>query len=68
MKPSGLGIIELFRKQSYFHAMNKSITQTAQYDKQISKSIKRFHVYTALKASDAYKKRRGRLRYLPYFH
>ncbi|MCB5930800.1 hypothetical protein LJB63_15740, partial [[Eubacterium] rectale] len=42
MKPSGLGIIELFRKQSYFHAMNKSITQTAQYDKQISKSIKRF--------------------------
>ena len=41
--------------------MNKSITQAAQNDKQISKSIKRFftrfHVSSALKASNAYKKK-----------
>ena len=41
--------------------MNKSITQATQNDKQISKSIKRFftrfHVYSALKASNAYKKK-----------
>ena len=39
--------------------MNKSITQATQNDKQISKSIKRFftrfHVSSALKASNAYK-------------
>ena len=41
--------------------MNKSITQAAQNDKQISKSIKRFftrfHVSSVLKASNAYKKK-----------
>ena len=41
--------------------MNKSIIQAAQNDKQISKSIKRFftrfHVSSALKASNAYKKK-----------
>ena len=41
--------------------MNKSITQTTQNDKQISNSIKkfftRFHVSSALKASNAYKKK-----------
>ena len=41
--------------------MNKSITQANQNDKQISKSIKRFftrfHVSSALKASNAYKKK-----------
>ena len=41
--------------------MNKSITQVTQNDKQISKSIKRFftrfHVSSALKASNAYKKK-----------
>lgn len=41
--------------------MNKSISQTTQNDKQISKSIKkfftRFHVSSALKASNAYKKK-----------
>ncbi len=40
--------------------MNKSITQANQNDKQISKSIekffKRFHISSALKASNAYKK------------
>ena len=40
--------------------MNKSITQADQNDKQISKSIekffKRFHISSALKASNAYKK------------
>ena len=41
--------------------MKKSITQATQNDKQISKSIKRyftrFHVSSALKASNAYKKK-----------
>ena len=41
--------------------MNKSITQATQNDNQISKSIKRFftrfHVSSALKASNAYKKK-----------
>ena len=41
--------------------MNKSITQADQNDKQISKSIekffKRFHISSALKASNAYKKK-----------
>ena len=41
--------------------MNKSITQATQDDKQISKSIKRFftrfHISSALKASNAYKKK-----------
>ena len=41
--------------------MNKNITQATQNDKQISKSIKRFftrfHVSSALKASNAYKKK-----------
>ena len=41
--------------------MNKSITQVTQNDKQISKSIKRFfirfHISSALKASNAYKKK-----------
>ena len=41
--------------------MNKSITQATQNDKQISKSIKRFftrfHVSSALKAANAYKKK-----------
>ena len=41
--------------------MNKSITQATQNDKQISKSIKRFftrfHVSSALKVSNAYKKK-----------
>ena len=41
--------------------MNKSITQATQNDKQISKSIKRFftrfHIFSALKASNAYKKK-----------
>ncbi len=44
--------------------MNKSITQANQNDKQISKSIekffKRFHISSALKASNAYKKRHSR--------
>ena len=41
--------------------MNTSITQATQNDKQISKSIKRFfsrfHISSALKASNAYKKK-----------
>ena len=41
--------------------MNKSITQVNQNDKQVSKSIKRFftrfHISSALKASNAYKKK-----------
>ena len=41
--------------------MNKSITQEDQNDKQISESIKRFftrfHVSSALKASNAYKQK-----------
>ena len=41
--------------------MNKSIPQVNQNDKQISKSIKRFftrfHISSALKASNAYKKK-----------
>lgn len=41
--------------------MNKSITQDNQNDKQISKSIrrffKRFHLSSALKAANAYKKK-----------
>ena len=41
--------------------MNKSITQATQNDKHISKSIKRFftrfHISSALKASNAYKKK-----------
>jgi len=63
MKPSGFDIIELL-KNNYkpeAHAMNKSITQATQDDKQISKSIKRFftrfHISSALKASNAYKKK-----------
>lgn len=43
------------------HAMNKSITQATQNDKQISKSIKRFftrfHISSALKAANAYKRK-----------
>ena len=63
MKPSGFDIIELFRNnyKPEAHAMNKSITQATQDDKQISKSIKRFftrfHVSSALKTSNAYKKK-----------
>ena len=63
MKPSGFGIIELLRNnyKPEAHAMNKSITQATQDDKQISKSIKRFftrfHVSSALKVSNAYKER-----------
>lgn len=42
--------------------MNKSITQATQDDKQISKSIKRFftrfHIFSVLKASNAYKKKK----------
>ena len=41
--------------------MNKSITQATQNDKQISKSIKcfftRFHISSALKAVNAYKRK-----------
>ena len=41
--------------------MNKSITQDNQNDNQISKSIRRFftrfHISSALKAANAYKKR-----------
>ncbi len=41
--------------------MNKSITQATQNDKQIPKSIKRFltrfHIYSALKAANAYKRK-----------
>ena len=41
--------------------MNKSITQDNQNDKQISESVRRFfqrfHISTALKASNAYKKK-----------
>lgn len=41
--------------------MSKSITQITQKDKQISKSIKnffiKFHISSALKASNAYKKK-----------
>ena len=63
MKPSGFDIIELFRNNYKLeaHAMNKSITEATQDDKQISKSIKRFftrfHVSSALKVSHAYKKK-----------
>ena len=39
MKPSGFGIIELLETiLPEVHAMNKSITQVTQNDKQISKS------------------------------
>ena len=41
--------------------MNKRITQATQNDKQISKSIKRFftrfHIYSALKAANSYKRK-----------
>ena len=41
--------------------MNKRITQATQNDKQIPKSIKRFltrfHIYSALKAANAYKRK-----------
>lgn len=41
--------------------MDKSITQATQNDKQISKSIKRFftrfHISSALKAANAYKRK-----------
>ena len=41
--------------------MNKSITQATQNDKQISKSIKRFftrfHISSALKTANAYKRK-----------
>ncbi len=41
--------------------MNKSISQDIQNEKQVSESIKRFfhrfHVYSALKQSNAYKKK-----------
>lgn len=63
MKPSGFGIIELSKNniQPEAHAMNKSITQDNQNDKQISKSIRRFftgfHVSSALKAANACKKK-----------
>ena len=63
MKPSGFGIIELSKNniKPEAHAMNKSITQDNQNDKQISKSIKRFfsrfHISSALKAANAYKKK-----------
>ena len=63
MKPSGFNIIELLKTiiLPEAHAMNKSITQATQNDKQISKSIKRFftrfHVSSVLKASNAYKKK-----------
>ena len=60
---NGFGIIEL-SKNNYKpedHAMNKSITQTIQNDKQISKSIKgfftSFHISSALKAANSYKKK-----------
>ena len=41
MKPSGFNIIELLKTiiLPEAHAMNKSITQATQNDKQISKSI-----------------------------
>ena len=44
MKPSGFNIIELLKTiiLPEAHAMNKSITQATQNDKQISKSIKIF--------------------------
>ena len=64
MKPSGFDIIELLETITLpeVHAMNKSITQVTQNDKQISKSIKGFFtrfgsVSSALKASNAYKKK-----------
>ena len=63
MKPSGFDIIELFRNNYKLeaHAMNKSITQATQDDKQISKSIKRFftrfHISSALKVFNTYKKK-----------
>jgi len=63
MKPNGFGIIELTYKitNRRIHAMNKSITQNNQNDYQISKSIKkfftRFQISSALKASNAYKRK-----------
>ena len=63
MKPFGFGIIDLLETiiLPKAHAMNKSITQATQDDNQISKSIKRFftrfHISSALKASNAYKKK-----------
>ena len=63
MKQAGFGIIEL-QKNNYkpeAYAMNKRITQATQNDKQISKSIKRFftrfHISSALKAVNAYKRK-----------
>lgn len=45
MKPCSFDIIELLRNnyKPEAHAMNKSITQAAQNDKQNSKSIKSFY-------------------------
>lgn len=40
------------------HTMNKSITQATKNDKQLSKLIKSFHVFSALKITNAYKKKR----------
>lgn len=63
MKPSGFGIIELSETiiLPEAHAMNKSITQATQNNKQISKSLKRFfnrfHVSSALNASMPIKRR-----------
>ena len=44
MKPFGVGIIETIILPEA-HAINKSITQTTQDDKHISKSIKRFFTW-----------------------
>ena len=58
-----MGVSDFDQKQLQpeAHAMNNSITQANQNDKQISKSIKRFfmrfHISSALKAANAYKKK-----------
>ena len=62
MKPSGFDIIKLVKKTSpEGSCLTKSITQITQNDKQLSKSIKKFfikfHISSALKASNAYKKK-----------
>ena len=63
MKPSGLVSLSCRKTIIYpeAHAMNKIITQNNQNDKQISTSIRnfftRFHVSSALKAANAYKKK-----------
>lgn len=68
MKPTGFSKKNNYKPEA--HAMIQSITQDNQNDKVLSEKIqsffKRFHVTSALKAANAYKKKRTRL--YPFFN